>query len=541
MTTRVTPLRTAEFGLSLAELTEHLDIAGRGPPHPGNLPVELTRLLGREAEVAELAELLVGTRLLTLAGPGGAGKSRLALTVARQCEEGFDGGAWWLDLGAIEEGAIDLMLLGARAADNPMGDVISHLPAVSASLLVLDNCEHVVEASARLVSDLLAARPELTVIATTRRPLGVPGEQLWRVPGLGLPPPLRDYGLDPGPESDDAPAVRLFLERARAVAPSFALNDGNRRSVIQICWWLDGLPLALELAAARVAVLSATDIAGRLERDPSLLSRSTSIAPARQRTLEATLDWSYNLLSPAEQVLFRRLGAFAGSFSTRRGRSRLRRRTSRRGRDLRTARLADRPVAGAHRRARLPRALPAAADGVALRRRQVGRQWRGGDDPGCARCLHAEAGRVGRSVEWRRAGDVVRVAVARERQHPRRAWTAAARAPRRWRPPGWNAVAVLVPIRLLRRSATVARRGIRAGRGDGASDTGGGLGGLGDARVPAVRLRAGQSPTRVRARPILELGDRPGGAATLQRLGSIEREQGRYESARDFHERALAL
>ena len=541
MTTRVTPLRTAEFGLSLAELTEHLDIAGRGPPHPGNLPVELTRLLGREAEVAELAELLVGTRLLTLAGPGGAGKSRLALTVARQCEEGFDGGAWWLDLGAIEEGAIDLMLLGARAADNPMGDVISHLPAVSASLLVLDNCEHVVEASARLVSDLLAARPELTVIATTRRPLGVPGEQLWRVPGLGLPPPLRDYGLDPGPESDDAPAVRLFLERARAVAPSFALNDGNRRSVIQICWWLDGLPLALELAAARVAVLSATDIAGRLERDPSLLSRSTSIAPARQRTLEATLDWSYNLLSPAEQVLFRRLGAFAGSFSLDGAEAVCGGEPLGEGEIFGLlASLIDQSLVHTVERGSLARyRLPPTVSRYAAGR------LAGSGEEAMIRDAHAAymlrlAGSGARLsgaeqatwFEWLSLeNDNIRAALGRLLpEHPE---------------DGGRLAGMLWPFWYRFGYYDEARRWLDAAFV------------LGEAMAPATRaavlagsgtlafLQCDYAPAKARLESALalylELGDRPGGAATLQRLGSIEREQGRYESARDFHERALAL
>ncbi len=182
MTTRVRPSRTTELGLSIAERTDRLVPGRHGGPVPGSLPAELTRLVGRDAEVAELTDLLARTRLLTLAGPGGAGKSRLALALAGQREHQFDGGVWWMDLGAVEEGAIDHMLLSTRSARTSIGELVSYLPAASATLLVLDNCEHVAEASARLVSELLAVRPELRIVARRAVPSGFPASSYgaWR-------------------------------------------------------------------------------------------------------------------------------------------------------------------------------------------------------------------------------------------------------------------------------------------------------------------------------------------------------------------------
>ena len=226
---------------------------------------------------------------------------------------------WWVDLGSVSDPAlVEQVVVNTLHPSAPRGSV----PEVVAlhlgsrrTLLVLDNCEHLVDECAPLVAGLLAASPALQVLATSRRPLGVPGEQVRRVPGLTLPPPLADYGTEPAASTDDAPAVQLFVERARAASPSFELTAQNRSAVVQVCWQLDGLPLALELAAARVAVLSVPDIAGRLERDPSFLRQASRAAPARQWTLEATLDWSHGLLTEDERILLRRLAAFAGSFS----------------------------------------------------------------------------------------------------------------------------------------------------------------------------------------------------------------------------------
>ncbi|MGZ4202839.1 MAG: tetratricopeptide repeat protein [Thermoleophilaceae bacterium] len=293
--------------------------ADAGQPVAGNLPAQLTVLIGRDAALAELGDLLRDTRLLTLSGPGGCGKSRLAIELADAYASDLDGGVWWVDLGSVSDPAlVEQVVVNTLHPSAPRGSV----PEVVAlhlgsrrTLLVLDNCEHLVDECAPLVAGLLAASPALQVLATSRRPLGVPGEQVRRVPGLTLPPPLADYGVQPAASTDDAPAVQLFVERARAASPSFELTAQNRSAVVQVCWQLDGLPLALELAAARVAVLSVPDIAGRLERDPSLLRQASRAAPARQWTLEATLDWSHGLLTEDERILLRRLAAFAGRFS----------------------------------------------------------------------------------------------------------------------------------------------------------------------------------------------------------------------------------
>ncbi len=264
--------------------------------------------------------MLSGTRLLTLSGPGGVGKSRLGRAVAERFQSGSEGGVWWVDFGAVSDPAlVDQLVLGALhlagAARGSLADIVSHMLPAGSALLVLDNCEHLVQECARSALDVLEASPKLRVLATSRRPLGVPGEQVWRVPGFGLPKPLRDYGAQASPSTDASPAVELFVERARAARPSFELTDANRPSVIRICSALDGLPLAIELAAARAGALSVPDIAGRLERDFSLLRHAGRLAPERQRTLEAALDWSHDLLADDEQLLFRRLAVFPGSFS----------------------------------------------------------------------------------------------------------------------------------------------------------------------------------------------------------------------------------
>jgi predicted ATPase/DNA-binding CsgD family transcriptional regulator len=295
----------------------------------GNLPVQLTRLVGRDAALRELRALVWRTRVLSLCGPGGAGKTRLAIALAEAIRPDFVGGAWWIDLSSTLEPGLVPQVVAATIFDRDLsGDPV---PAALArrlpesTLLVLDNCEQVIDGCAELAVALLERSPSLRVIATTRQPLGVPGEQVWRVPGLGtgdFAGGVRSDGVQPESvhsdehENPDDGAVALFVERAREASTSFDPDaPGVLEQVRRICGWLDGMPLAIELAAARIPVLSVTQIAERLERDSNILRHTTRTAPERHRTMDAMLEWSHRMLEPEEQRLFRRLSVFRGSFS----------------------------------------------------------------------------------------------------------------------------------------------------------------------------------------------------------------------------------
>jgi predicted ATPase/DNA-binding SARP family transcriptional activator len=284
------------------------------------LPAQLTTFVGRAEEVGRVGKLLGEARLVTLTGPGGAGKTRLAIEAAAR----EPGEACFVDLAPVGEGTdVPSALLGALGLRDagllaspapgqrdPPPDVTGRLVAALADrrmLLVLDNCEHVVEAAARLAHRLLGACPALRVLATSREALGITGETLWPVPPLALPPP----GTAPV-EALDYPAVRLFAERAAAVRPDFAVDAGNADAVLRICRAVDGLPLAIELAAARLRGLSLAEITGRLDDRFALLSRGDRTAPPRHQTLRAVVEWSWDLLDGAEQTLARRLTVFAG-------------------------------------------------------------------------------------------------------------------------------------------------------------------------------------------------------------------------------------
>ena len=270
------------------------------------LPVELTPLVGRSRELDELRDVLPTTRLLTLVGVGGAGKSRLALAVAGS----LDVPACQVELGAVNDPEL---LPHAVAAALQLGEVaVADLPSTAArrlagpQVLVLDNCEHVASACAALAAKLLAACPTLTVIATSRHVLGVAGERVVRVPGLGL-----SSGDDGGPSD----AATLFLARGRFAAPSFDPVPETLPGIEQLCRRLDGLPLAIELAAARVSVLTVHEIAERIERDLSFLRQQGFRRRTDHRTLQATFDFSHGLLTHGEAVLLRRLSAFEASFA----------------------------------------------------------------------------------------------------------------------------------------------------------------------------------------------------------------------------------
>jgi predicted ATPase/DNA-binding CsgD family transcriptional regulator len=276
------------------------------------LPAEFSSFVGRSGEVAELAELLRSARAVTLCGAGGIGKTRLALRLLAAVADEFPDGVWFVDLGEMRQPelvAVDVAsVVGVdEEPGRPLIDTLTDAVRHRKALLVLDNCEHLLAPCAAICRRLLDAAPDLRVIATSREPLHVAAEIVWPVPPLTLPPSgasipgrLREYD-----------AVRLFAERAAAVAPEFSIGPSNAESVARVCRALDGLPLAIELAAAWVRVLSAEQIADRLTDRFRLLTNADRSAPARQQTLRATLDWSYNLLSEPEQILMRRLSVFA--------------------------------------------------------------------------------------------------------------------------------------------------------------------------------------------------------------------------------------
>jgi predicted ATPase/DNA-binding CsgD family transcriptional regulator len=280
----------------------------------GNLPAEPNSFVGRERDLAELARLLSDVRALTLCGPGGIGKTRLALRLAVDVVPGFPDGAWLVELADTEDPALVMRrvaaALGVREEpDRPLAETLAVALRPRRMLLILDTCEHVVDASAALVQQLLAGCPGLRVVATSREPLRVRGETVWRVPPLELPSVIGELTIG---ELAKHEAIRLFADRAAAVRPGFALDADNATAVVRLCRTLDGMPLAIELAAARVGALSVEQIAARLGDRFQLLASGDRTAPVRQQTLRAAVDWSYELLTEPEQVLLRRLAVFSG-------------------------------------------------------------------------------------------------------------------------------------------------------------------------------------------------------------------------------------
>ena len=288
--------------------------------HPNNLPVQLTHFIGREKELAEVERLLSGTRLLTLTGSGGTGKTRLSLQAAATELENFPQGVWLVELASVMDPQIVVQIVAnvlavRETSGRTLQDALVDYLRYKTLLLVLDNCEHLIEASAQLADNLLHACPNLKILASSREALGIAGEATFKVPSLSLPPALKTRGSIRLADLDQSEAVRLFVERAQAVSPAFCLEIDNAPAVAQICRRLDGIPLAIELAAARVKMLTPTQIASRLDDNFRLLTGGSRTALPRQQTLKALIDWSWTLLSDSEKKLLRRLSVFAGSFN----------------------------------------------------------------------------------------------------------------------------------------------------------------------------------------------------------------------------------
>jgi len=284
-------------------------------PARHNLPEQRTRFIGREAALADLARLLPSTRLLTLTGIGGCGKTRLALQFARQQLAGFPDGVWFIDLAPLKDAArvasTCAAVLGIREeGDTPMMErLLAHL-APRRTLLVLDNCEHVIDGVVALVDALLAGNTGTTILATSREGLGVAGEQIFPVRSLSLPA-TADLQAVQGAES-----VRVFVDRARLALPDFEVDAGNAAPLAEICRRLDGIALAIELAAARVTMLSVAEISGRLDDRFRLLTGGSRALP-RHQTLHAAMQWSYEQLAPREQQMLRQVSVFAGGWTLR--------------------------------------------------------------------------------------------------------------------------------------------------------------------------------------------------------------------------------
>ncbi len=288
-----------------------------GAKPPNNLPQATSRFVGRKPQIGGVLERLAKARLVTLVGPGGIGKTRLSLEAAGRALADYDDGVWFVELGPLADPSLLAQevagALGIREqAEQTAVESLTQRLEDKQALLVLDNCEHLVEASARLADALLRACPQLRILATSREPLGIAGEAIWPVPTLSVPDagtPIRVEALK------NYEATRLFVERASLVRPGFAEKVRNAEPIAEVCRRLDGIPLAIELAAACTKVLSVEQIAERLDNRFRLLTYGDRTAPRRHQTLRAAIDWSYDMLSEDERALLRRLSVFAGGFT----------------------------------------------------------------------------------------------------------------------------------------------------------------------------------------------------------------------------------
>lgn len=306
------------FQLSAPELEAQFPALRSLESVPNNLPEQLSSFVGREREMAEVKRLLASTRLLTLTGPGGTGKTRLSLQVAADLFDQFRDGVWLVEFATISDAALVLETVAAaldvrQEAGRPLAATLSGFVRSRQCLLIFDNCEHVVAACASLAETLLRSCPQLRILASSREPLGIVGETAWPLAPLSLPEHWRDLAAGPDALARLAPfeAVRLFIERATIARPAFQATNENIPVIAQICWRLDGIALAIELAAARIRVLTLQQIVERLDDRFHLLTTGSRTAVPRQQTLRSLIDWSHDLLTEPERILFRRLAVFA--------------------------------------------------------------------------------------------------------------------------------------------------------------------------------------------------------------------------------------
>jgi predicted ATPase/class 3 adenylate cyclase len=285
------------------------------PAQPNNLPAHLTVFIGREMELSEVGALAASSRLVTLTGAGGCGKTRLALQVAAELVDGSGDGVWLVELAAVtDQEAVPAAVAGAlRIPAQPARPVLDTLADAlwpQDMLIVLDNCEHLMGGCAKTAETILQRCPKVHLIATSREPLAIAGETIYRVPSLSLP----EAGDEDGATAISCDAVALLADRARTQGVAPALNADSVALAVSVCRRLDGMPLAIELAAARLRSMSLADLAGRLDQRFGLLTGGSRTALARQQTLHAAIGWSYSLLTPAEQLLLGRLSVFAAGF-----------------------------------------------------------------------------------------------------------------------------------------------------------------------------------------------------------------------------------
>jgi predicted ATPase/class 3 adenylate cyclase len=299
----------------------HADLPREFPPLrsldalPSNLPFQVTTFVGREEELREVSEVLGEARVVTLTGVGGVGKTRLAVQTAAELLPRFADGAWLCELGPLSDpGAVPAVVATVLSIQPQPGKTLIESIVVALRhremLILLDNCEHLIDPAAQLVDEIVRSCPGVRVLATSREGLGMSGERLLLVRSLGLPG--EHAGVEELAHSD---AARLFVDRTAATRRGFAVDEANAAAVTQICRRLDGIPLAIELAAARTRVMSPGEIAGRLDERFRLLTGGSRTAVERHQTLRAAVDWSYGLLKPEERVLLDRLGVFAGGFT----------------------------------------------------------------------------------------------------------------------------------------------------------------------------------------------------------------------------------
>lgn len=305
------------FQLVIAGLPEDFPPIKSLDALPNNLPIQLTSFIGREHEMAEVKNLLTGTRLLTLTGVGGTGKTRLALQIAADLLESYPDGVWFAELALLREPALvpQVVATALGLREQPGQPILNTLLDYAHSkrmLLVLDNCEHLIEACAQLADRIVRAGPEMRVLATSREPLAIAGETVLSVPALSLPASGETTALASLAQCE---AAQLFIDRAARVSPGFTATAKNASAIAQICQRLDGIPLAIELAAARVKLLRIETLAARLDDRFNLLTTGGRTALPRHQTLRAAIDWSYDLLPEDTRILFRRVSVFAGGFT----------------------------------------------------------------------------------------------------------------------------------------------------------------------------------------------------------------------------------